>query len=160
MKIKEMVTDEEIAGKAYVHWKAWQEAYAGLLPKDFLDRRSLEQCQKWARSYPQDILVAVVEGQVVGFASYGRSGSADLGAAGELYALYLLEDYHGQGIGFALMQAALDRLAVYSTIVLWVLEGNQPAIAFYEKVGFVLDGVTKLVQLGQEKTEYRMVLKR
>ncbi len=27
--IKPMETDEEIRGKAYVHWKAWQEAMQG-----------------------------------------------------------------------------------------------------------------------------------
>lgn len=29
--IKKMETDDEIRGKAYVHWKSWQEAYPGML---------------------------------------------------------------------------------------------------------------------------------
>lgn len=29
--IKPMESDSEIRGKAYVHWKAWQDAYSGLV---------------------------------------------------------------------------------------------------------------------------------
>ena len=29
--IKRIETEEEIRGKAYVHWKAWQEAYPGMI---------------------------------------------------------------------------------------------------------------------------------
>ena len=36
-------------------------------------------------------------------------------------------------------------------------EGNARAISFYEKVGFRFDDVKKIVNLGAERTEYRMV---
>ncbi|WNF87510.1 hypothetical protein RJW51_05215 [Streptococcus parasuis] len=36
-------------------------------------------------------------------------------------------------------------------------EGNARAISFYEKVVFRFDGVKKIVNLGVERTEYRMV---
>lgn len=39
-------------------------------------------------------------------------------------------------------------------------EGNARAITFYEKVGFRFDGVKKTVNLGGERTEYRMVWRR
>ncbi|HFU4203681.1 TPA: N-acetyltransferase family protein [Streptococcus suis] len=161
MLIKPMETEEEIRGKAYVHWKSWQEAYADLLPQDFLQKTyTLERCQDWAFRYPQNILVAVVNEQVVGFACYGASSQEDLQEAGELYALYVLADYYGQGIGYQLMQAALEQMQSYKTISLWVLEGNERAISFYEKIGFCFDGVTKTVKLGADCTEYRMVLRR
>ncbi len=35
--IKRMETDEEIRGKAFVHWKAWHEAYPGLISQEYLD---------------------------------------------------------------------------------------------------------------------------
>lgn len=46
--------------------------------------------------------------------------------------------------------------------VLWKSwqEGNARAITFYEKVGFRFDGVKKTVNLGAERTEYRMVWRR
>lgn len=155
-----METDEEILGKAYVHWKSWQEAYADLLPQEFLKNTyTLERCQDWAVRYPQNILVALVDEKVIGFACYGTSSQEDLQEAGELYALYVLADYYDQGIGYRLIQAALEKLQSYQTVTLWVLEGNARAIAFYEKVGFQFDGVKKVVHLGAERIEYRMILR-
>lgn len=161
MQIKDMETEEEIKGKAYVHWKAWQEAYAGLLPQEFLQNTyTLERCQDWAFRYPQNTLVALVDSQVVGFACYGTSSQKDLENAGELYAIYVLAEHYGKEIGYQLFQAALAKMANFATISLWVLEGNARAIAFYEKVGFRFDGVTKTVHLGAERTEHRMILRR
>ena len=31
--IKPMKSDSEIRGKAYVHWKAWRDAYSGLIDR-------------------------------------------------------------------------------------------------------------------------------
>ncbi len=155
-----METEEEILGKAYVHWKSWQEAYADLLPQEFLKNTyTLERCQDWAVRYPQNILVALVDEQVVGFACYGASSQEDLQEAGELYALYVLADYYDQGIGYQLMQAALEKLQSYETVSLWVLEGNTRAIAFYEKNGFQFDGVKKIIHLGAKRIEHRMILR-
>lgn len=160
MIIKQMETDEEILGKAYVHWKSWQEAYADLLPQEFLKNTyTLERCQDWAVRYPQNILVALVDEKVVGFACYGSSSQEDLQEAGELYALYVLADYYDQGIGYQLIQAALEKLQSYETVSLWVLDGNTRAIAFYEKIGFQFDGVKKIVHLGAERIEHRMILR-
>ncbi|HFR3774442.1 TPA: N-acetyltransferase family protein [Streptococcus suis] len=160
MIIKQMETEEEILGKAYVHWKSWQEAYVDLLPQEFLKNTyTLERCQDWAVRYPQNILVALVDEQVVGFACYGASSQEDLQEAGELYALYVLADYYDQGIGYQLMQAALEKLQSYETVSLWVLEGNTRAIAFYEKIGFQFDGVKKIIHLGAKRIEHRMILR-
>ncbi|WP_439239293.1 GNAT family N-acetyltransferase [Streptococcus suis] len=160
MMIKPLETEREMLGKAYVHWKSWQEAYADLLPKEFLKNTyTLERCQDWAVRYPQNILIATIDDKVVGFACYGSSSQEDLQGAGELYALYVLADYYNRRIGYQLMQAALEKLQSYETVTLWVLEGNARAIAFYEKVGFRFDGVKKTVNLGAERTEYRMILK-
>ncbi|HFU4054961.1 TPA: N-acetyltransferase family protein [Streptococcus suis] len=159
MLIKSMESETEIQGKAYVHWKAWQEAYAGLLPQDYLQNTyTLERCQDWAVRYPQNILVALVDDRVVGFVCYGASSQSDLSQAGEIYALYVLADFYGQKIGYQLMQAALEKLQSYKQISLWVLEGNARAIAFYEKVGFSFDGLEKTVKLGEDRREYRMLL--
>ncbi|MDW8758677.1 GNAT family N-acetyltransferase [Streptococcus suis] len=160
MMIKPLKTEREMLGKAYVHWKSWQEAYADLLPQEFLKNTyTLERCQDWAVRYPQNILIAVMDEKVVGFACYGSSSQEDLQEAGELYALYVLADYYDQGIGYQLIQAALEKLQSYQTVSLWVLEGNTRAIAFYEKVGFQFDDVKKIVHLGAERIEHRMILR-
>ena len=41
--IKPMETDEEIKGKAFVHWKCWQETYPGLVSQDYLNKFTLEK---------------------------------------------------------------------------------------------------------------------
>ncbi len=52
-------------------------------------------------------------------------------------ALYVLPAYQGQGIGKRLLQAALDWLGA-QPITLHVAAYNDNAIAFYQKMGFVL----------------------
>ena len=36
--IKRIETDEEIKGKAFVHWKAWHEAYPNLVSQEYHGR--------------------------------------------------------------------------------------------------------------------------
>ena len=48
--LKKMETDEEIKGKAYVHWKSWHEAYTGIVSQEYLDKLTLEKCEKMAFS--------------------------------------------------------------------------------------------------------------
>ena len=46
--IKKMETDEEIRGKAYVHWRSWQETYPGMMDEAYLDSRTLGKCEEQA----------------------------------------------------------------------------------------------------------------
>lgn len=158
--IKPMETPEEIEGKAYVHWKSWHEAYTGLVAPDFLAGHTLEKCTKTAYQWPDRLLVAKDDGRVIGFAGYGAYRDESMPQTGELYALYILREYYGTGVGRALLDAALERLAGYPRVVLWVLKGNARAIRFYEKCGFGFDGAGQTIRLGQENTELRMVLER
>ena len=158
--VKPMESDSEIRGKAYVHWKAWQETYAGLVAKDYLDHLTLQKCTDIAFRWRDNILVAKENDSVVGFVGYGAHGDDALPEAGEVFAIYILKEYYDQKIGYALMCAALEKLSVYRKIAVWVLEGNQRAIKFYERVGFRFDGTKKQIQLGTANTELRMVLSR
>ena len=56
--IKAMETEAEIRGKAYVHWRAWQEAYPGLVSREYLEKLSLEKCEQMAFRFPENTLVA------------------------------------------------------------------------------------------------------
>ena len=55
------------------------------------------------------------------------------------------------------MQAAFAALDGYQEIILWVLEDNKRAVAFYEKMGFVFDGEGKVIDLGKAVKEKRMI---
>lgn len=136
---------------AAVHVQSWQGAYRGLLPDDFLANLSVErritQWQSNLTDHADATLVYEDEGKVVGFVSYGRYRDEDLGDnVGEIYAIYLLPDSWGQGVGAALMREGLARLQkqAYQQVSLWVLAGNNRAIRFYEQFGFKADGTTKV----------------
>ena len=57
---------------------------------------------------------------------------------GELYAIYLLGEHQGRGIGrrFVELVVAWLREQGHESMRVWVLEGN-PAQRFYERHGFV-----------------------
>ena len=55
------------------------------------------------------------------------------------------------------MKEALRTLDHFSEIYLWVLKDNKRAIAFYQKMGFTLDGQEKIRELGKPVKELRMI---
>lgn len=157
VEIKPMQTEQQIKGKAYVHWKAWHEAYPGLVNREYLNALTLEKCEAIAQRWTDGILVAEADGRVIGFVGYGDRGD-DAPDTGEVFALYVLADYYGTGVAQKLMNAALDRLKDRSEVCLWVLKENQRAIRFYEKCGFRPDGA-ETFSPRIAATEIRMVRK-
>lgn len=141
--IKPMETDEEIKGKALVHWKCWQETYPGLVSQEYLDKLTLQKCEELAFQWRDNILVAKEGDRVIGFAGYGYHGPEEPDM-GEVYALYVLPEYHGTGVGKLLMDAAMEKLAAYPHICLWTVKDNGRAVRFYEKCGFLLTGEEQL----------------
>ena len=157
--IKQMETPEEIEGKSLDHWQTWREAYDDLLPAEFQETMTLERCRFFSQKYPENTLIAMDGMKAVGFISYGNFRDVAI-QAGEIIALYVLKDYYGKGIAQKLMKEALTTLEQFSEIFLWVLKENKRAIAFYQKMGFTLDGQEKILELGKPITEIRMVYKK
>ena len=137
--IKQMETEDEIKGKAYVHWRSWHEAYSNLVSQEYLDKLTLEKCEEMAFKWSDNILVAKDADRVIGFVGYGDRGK-EAPETGEVFALYVLSEFYGKGVAQQLMKAALKQLKNYSQICLWVLKENKRAIRFYQKCGFVPDG--------------------
>lgn len=156
--IKRMETDEEIKGKAFVHFQSWQEAYSGIVKQAYLDERTIEKCEEMALNTLDSTIIAKDGERVIGFAQYGKYNYDDLENAGEIIALYVLADYYGKGIGYRLMQEAMQYLSDYPQIALFVIKDNQRAIDFYTRYGFRFDGQEGMTQIGA--TVARMVLKR
>ena len=154
--IKAMETEAEIRGKAYVHWKSWQEAYPGLVSPAYLEKLSLEKCEEIAFRRPENTLVAKDGERVLGFVCYGGGDDPD---TGEIFALYVLAAYYGTGLGRRLMDAGLERLRDCPEVRLWVLQGNARAIRFYEKCGFRPDVAEKELPALSAR-EIRMRLRR
>lgn len=160
ISIGPMVTDEEISGKAYVHWKSWHETYPDLVDADFMRTITLEKCQNIAHRRTDNLIIAKFGDRVIGFAGYGAYRDDTLTDCGEVFAIYVLADFHGQKVGYQLMNAAFEKLAGYKRIALWVLKGNEKAIRFYERYGFRFDGTQKEIKLGSVNTELRMIYTR
>jgi GNAT superfamily N-acetyltransferase len=99
-------------------------------------------------------LVAEVEGAMVGYAIYYRSFSSFLGRPGcWLEDLYVSPEHRGTGIGKGLL-TELARLAVenaYGRVEWAVLDWNQPAIDFYERIGADVMPDWRLCRLTGEK---------
>jgi GNAT superfamily N-acetyltransferase len=87
-----------------------------------------------------EVLIARDSGEPAGFALYFHNYSTFLGSPG-LYVedLYVRPAARGKGLGAALL-AQLARLALErgcGRMEWWVLDWNEPAIRFYEKLGAV-----------------------
>ena len=94
------------------------------------------------------MMVAKDGDRVIGFVGYGEHCDDALTDCGEVFAIYVLAECYGQKVGYALMNAAVEKLATYKKIAVWVLKGNDRAIKFYERYGFRFDGTEKEVNLG------------
>jgi len=88
------------------------------------------------------------DGIIKGFLTIGLCRDADKEGAFELGGLYVDPCFKGQGIGTALAlhteKTAIER--GYKEICLWTFEKNAPTRAFYEKLGYTLDGATMIVE--------------
>lgn len=75
----------------------------------------------------------------VGVCSFGKTRSADFHDWSEIYSIYILPGYTGQGFGEALLGFALAELkkTECAGIYLWVFKENYSARHFYEKYGFI-----------------------
>ncbi|HZM00922.1 MAG TPA: GNAT family N-acetyltransferase, partial [Planctomycetota bacterium] len=157
-------------GLARVWIAAWQAAYAGLMPAEYL--ASLDVAKATARprrALPADQAVLVLElgGEIAGFARFGAS--RDPGASketGEIMAINLHPKWWRQGHGRELLAASVARLAEagYSEATLWVLAGNARARRFYESLGWTADGSEKqddaLTGFPLHEVRYRLPLPR
>ena len=149
--------DAEALGR--VHATCWHETYDHLVSKAALEkispRRMAELWTHWAAQGPEfKIFAALADGEIVGFSGSGPARDKDAPRFRELYFIYLLDAYHGTGIGQKLFDAAVGDDAVY----LWVASDNPRAHRFYERNGFVLDGADQHVPfLGEEIHEVRFV---
>ncbi len=140
---------------ARVQVAGWHSTYTGIMPDSVLATQTIEVREPmWKRilTEPERFAVYVVwaepedgEGEeIVGIVSGGPPMDNvdgwyhDFDAA--LYALYVLKEYQGSGIGRALLEKMLAHFAAdgKSAMLLWVLDENHQARGFYERLGGTL----------------------
>jgi ribosomal protein S18 acetylase RimI-like enzyme len=139
-------TSADCRSVAEVHVESWQHAYLGIIPEQYLASLSVaEREAMWRRMIerqPSHLLLARNAGQVVGFAAFGAS--RDEGAPtdrAEIWAIYVKPTFWSAGAGRLLWLSALQQILAegYKSISLWVIAGNERAVRFYERAGFVLE---------------------
>lgn len=130
---------EDTADIARIHVEAWRDAYAALLPAEYLaGLNSKIEAARWNRaSRMENTLVADADGDVVGYAIIGPARSRRAVPSGEIYALYVETDWREQGVGRALIETAFDlfRRRGLTQAIIWCLEGNFAGRGFYERCG-------------------------
>jgi GNAT superfamily N-acetyltransferase len=133
---------------AAMHAASWQATYRALLPAAFLERDvGAERAAYWrARmeapgSERRLVLIAeLASGSPAGFVCVERQPGSPWGVL--LDNLHALPAHQGIGVGKRLMRAAQDwaRAQGETQLYLYVLDGNTPAIAFYERQGWTYSG--------------------
>lgn len=87
---------------------------------------------------PADLLFACADGEVIGFA-WVKTLREATGTHCELYAIGVLPERAGGGIGGRLLRAALVRMAVHNpAVVSLYVDGDNPAKRLYERFGFTV----------------------
>lgn len=138
---------------AKVHVKSWQTTYQKIINEEYLSTMRWEdRVGQWKQTLEDlnenvIILGAFKHDQLIGFISGGSSRTHLNHYDAEIYAIYLLKEFRGIGVGEKLIKHFfkwLKKKGFHSCIV-WIAEKN-PYQSFYAK-------------LGAAKTDYKGVVR-
>ena len=118
----------DTAALAGVWHDAWHHGHAHLDP-DIAAGRPLEFFEARMGSGIDRMVVAVINGEVVGFSGWEGDGIGQV---------FVLPEWHGQGVAPLVLAAAEEALRAGGHRHIWLQcrEGNDRARAFYEKHGW------------------------
>ncbi|HEY0461108.1 MAG TPA: 3-deoxy-manno-octulosonate cytidylyltransferase [Pyrinomonadaceae bacterium] len=153
---------EDVPQAARVHVESWQKSFRGIAPPEFLDAMSVEK-RKTAfgeRFFDEDYRMFVAEsetGEIIGFADFGEARRDFAGYETELFAIYLLPEFQGKGIGARLFETGVRDLAArgFKSMFLEALK-DSPYRNFYEKMGgkIIGESIHKLADKNFETVFY------
>lgn len=157
-------TEKDAALISRIIARSWHGTYQELIDPVYLARLPeeywLPSMRSWLGSGRMYGLIAEQDGLPVGCIIYGRGRDEAYGDWGEIVSLYLLPELLHQGIGSALLTAALSDLREdgFSRVYLWVILGNEGAERFYQHHGFALTDEQVQYKIGsQDITDVRMI---
>ncbi len=145
---------DDAAAIADYHVRCWQTSYRGLMPDEDIDAMTIEETTaRWAHYLSPEMassgyqtVVATRDAVVVGHITVGAAREAPGGEqGGEVLVLYVDPDHQGANIGGLLLATGerMLRNRGFKTAELWTVKGNDPAIGFYQRMGWGLDGEEK-----------------
>ena len=137
--------ENEIDQIAKIIDEDWKITYKGMISQEYLDNLNYKDREERIRKkYKKEKGIVYVEENIVkGYCRFGQSKEEK--ELGEIYALYVKNNYIRRKIGEKLMKKAKKILKEreYKEMILWCLEKNKNARKFYEKQGGILSGKRK-----------------
>lgn len=151
---------DDAAAIGEYHVRCWHTAYRGLIADEILDAMNVEEnTERWSRFFAADAteggephVVATIDGTAVGHVSVAPSRDHEAGQrVGEVVMAYVDPDHQRRGVGGELLAVAhrILRQRGFERAVLWTVVGNDPAITFYERHGWQVDGVERQASFGE-----------
>ena len=110
-----------------IYEQSWKTAYRGIVPQDYLDSIPRGSWASKIDSPGWTTLVCELGGKLIGTTSVCKSRYKEYPDEGEIISIYFLPEYMHKGYGKQLLAAAVNELAGYDDIFLWVLEENTNA---------------------------------
>ncbi|GFZ77661.1 acetyltransferase [Paenibacillus marchantiophytorum] len=146
---------EDVSGLVHAHINSLKTSHKGILSQDFLDNLN----HKWstprfteALSNPKSkVSIYVAEShskQIAGFIWGGKQRKDDDVYKGEIYAIYLLNEYQRLGLGSKLVKSLVNDLMDFgiNSMLVSVFAENASSRQFYESVGGqkILEGTVEV----------------
>jgi GNAT superfamily N-acetyltransferase len=149
---------DDAAALAAVQVRAWQRAYAAILPAEVLAALAVDDfAARWRvsierpREARQRVLVALERARVRGFAATAPATDADAvaGSDAELAEFVVDPEATGQGHGSRLLHAAVDTMRSdgFHRATLWLNAGDDQLRAFLVAQGWAADGAHRELDL-------------
>lgn len=138
---------------ARIHVTGWQVAYRDIINADLLEPMSTdkrtEQFKKAIKDKTEETYVIKDNGKIIGFTTIGVCRDDDRNKnTGEIWGIYIDSDRWRQGYGKKLAEYGEGLLIKkgFTEIVLWTLKDNNASRAFYEKIGYKVEGKTEKLE--------------
>jgi ribosomal protein S18 acetylase RimI-like enzyme len=135
-------TAEDVEAISHVHIDSWRTAYLEIISQAHLDNLNLDahtarHTRLMAKPGYRYFVAESKTAGIIGFISGGPERSGDGRYTGELYAIYLLQDFHRRGIGTSLVREWARKMLDdgLPNAMVWVLSANVRALEFYKRIG-------------------------
>ena len=101
-----------------INIKVWKTTYKGLIPQEIIDKVQSKDEARIEKSKinireKQNTIVAEVDGEIVGYQTFGQAHDKQFCNSGEIYASYILDDFQMLGLGRRMAQSAFEPLGIY-----------------------------------------------
>ncbi len=139
---KAVPADAEKLGKLYYQYCL--DMYQGFISSDSFDELTEQECiNRFKEIKCRDIIVGLFDDEIVGFCSFGPCNDVmAMKNTGEVYQLFIKNDYRLKGDGRRLLHEALRILGreEYNFVAVKCLSNQDSVINFYENMGFKYTG--------------------